>query len=464
MDSEESVMSPKLCLFWRGVVAAILAMGYYAIGLAVSGGLLYLSYRLSLIHNEYARILFLAASYIGSIIFIFLIPFPRRFQAPGPRLDPDGQPLFFEVVRRTAGKTGEAVPEEIYLIEDVDGGIAYRGGFLGIGSKRVMLIGLPLLHMLTVVQFEALLAFWFVYFGATHACIDECLLETKEGLYRVLHSRALPERWLKFNIFLFPFMWYRKVFLRAYGALSKRQRFMAAQGSGGLVSREALDGAIAAINRHGNAFADYFHDDVALSVRRGYHPPLMEGYRMYRESSGQTVDELPDAPASSLLKGTQWLEASVLKAHTSSPERPLKWIGWEEAGEGAVISHWTRLIHLNYSALDGLTLESLPATISNMDQFGSHTFASHEDDETRSWYAEEVLIAAFGSALNRAGGQIDYTPGSWSLRFGQTRITPRQIIQEMREADCTQDGWNRLLQSLKLDPAMSLTPPKEEQV
>src|SRR5579862_2155029 len=63
-------MSPRACLLWRGFAAVILALGYYAIGFAVSGGLLYLAYRLSLIHNEYGQILFLIASYIGSIIFI----------------------------------------------------------------------------------------------------------------------------------------------------------------------------------------------------------------------------------------------------------------------------------------------------------------------------------------------------------------------------------------------------------
>ena len=109
-------------------------------------------------------------------------------------------------MKRVAARTGEALPEEIYLIEDVDGGIAYRGGFLGIGSRRVMFIGLPLLYMLTVPQFEALVTCWFVYFGATNAVMDECLLEVKGGLFRVLHSRILPDRWLKFNVFLFPFV------------------------------------------------------------------------------------------------------------------------------------------------------------------------------------------------------------------------------------------------------------------
>jgi hypothetical protein len=454
-------MSPRRCLLWRGFVAAILTLAYCIIGFGISGGAIYLSYRLHETQNGYARFLSIIFQFVSAIILVFFIPFPRKFQAPGPRMDPDNQPQFFEVVKRVAAKMGEAVPEEIYLIEDMDGGIAYRGGFLGIGSRRVMLIGLPLLHMLTVPQFEALLTFWFVYFGTTTACIDECLLEVKDGLLRVLHSRLLPERALKFNVFLFPFMWYRKLFYRAYIDLGKRQRSMAIEGASRFVSREALDSAIAAIEMHGKAFSKYFREDVQFSVREGYHPPLMEGYRLYRESSGQTVDELPEAPASSLLKGTQWLEAWVLRSTTSSPERPLKWIGWEEAGEDAVISQWNRLIIRNASALSGLTLESLPATVSNIDPFAKRTFAYSEDDETRRWYAEEVLIAAFGTALYRAGWKIDYTPGSWSLSSGRMRITPRQLVGEMRKAGA-QERWKDFLESLQLDPAMSLLPEKEE--
>ena len=457
-------MSPRRCLVWRGFAAAVLLAGFYILGFGISGGLEYLSYRLNGTQNAYVHGLYLVAMYIGSVIFVFVIPHPMRFRAPGPRLDPDEQPLFYEVIKRAAAKAGRPVPGEIYLMEDLDNGIAYRGGFLGVGAKPVMLIGFPLLHMLTVPQLEAMLVHWFLYFETSRPWIDEFLLETKDGVFRLLHTRLLPERTLKFNVFLFPIIWYRKLFYRAYIALSKRQRRMALEAAARIVPREDLDAAIAVIDRHGRAFANYFHDEVEVSVRHGYHPPLMDGYQLYRESSGQAVEEPPRAPASSLLKGTQWLEAWVLKAQSPSPERPLKWIGWEEAGESAVISHWNQLINLNDSALDGLTLESLPATVSNIDQFARHTFASREDDKTRRWYAEEVIIAGFGAALHRAGAEIDYTPGSWSLRFGQAQITPRRIIREMLEAGSTPEQWKRLLESLKLDPAMSLAPPNEEQL
>src|SRR6266849_8210949 len=99
-------MSPKLCLLWRAFVAAILVLGFYILGFGIGGGLLYLGYRLSMAHNEYARPLFYIDMYLSLVILVFLVPFPIRFQAPGPRLQPDEQPLFFEVVKRAADMVG----------------------------------------------------------------------------------------------------------------------------------------------------------------------------------------------------------------------------------------------------------------------------------------------------------------------------------------------------------------------
>jgi hypothetical protein len=456
-------MSPKLCLIWRGFSAAVLLAGFYILGFGISGGLLYLSYRLSGVQNTYLYIVYVISMALGSILSSYVVPHPVRFRAPGPRLDPDDQPLLFEVVKRAAATAGKPVPAEIYLIEDLDNGIAYRGGFLGIGARPIMLIGFPLLHMLTVPQLEAMLVYWFVYLDATRPWIDEFLLETKDGVFRMLHTRLLPERSLKFNVVLFPIMGYRKLFYRAYVALNKMQRRTAVEAARLIVPHEELDAAIRVIERHGHAFAEYFREDISVNIRQGYHPPLMDGYRLYQQSSGETVEEPPHAPASSLLKGTHWLESWVLKAHSPSEDRPLKYIGWEEAGEYAVLGHWEWLCDLNYPAIQGLTLKSLPATVTNIDSFASRTWAQDETDDMRRWYAEEVLIAALGCALYRAGWKLDYAPGSWSLRRGEMGMTPRRIIQEMRQPGA-EEAWNQMLEYQELDPTMFLALSNVEQV
>jgi heat shock protein HtpX len=46
------------------------------------------------------------------------------------------------------------MPAEFYVVDDVNAWVAERGGVLGIGGRRVMGIGLPLLQALSVSEFN----------------------------------------------------------------------------------------------------------------------------------------------------------------------------------------------------------------------------------------------------------------------------------------------------------------------
>jgi len=50
------------------------------------------------------------------------------------------------------------MPKEVYLIADVNASVAQRGGILGVGSRRVVGLGLPLTRILSVAQLRAVLA------------------------------------------------------------------------------------------------------------------------------------------------------------------------------------------------------------------------------------------------------------------------------------------------------------------
>ena len=55
-------------------------------------------------------------------------------------------------------------PERIYLAPDVNAAVFQRGGLLGFGGKRVLLVGLPLFDALTVRQLRAVIAHEFGHF------------------------------------------------------------------------------------------------------------------------------------------------------------------------------------------------------------------------------------------------------------------------------------------------------------
>jgi Zn-dependent protease with chaperone function len=56
------------------------------------------------------------------------------------------------------------MPAEVYLIPEVNAWVGQRGGFMGIGSRRIMGLGLPLLETLNVSQLEAVLVHEFGHY------------------------------------------------------------------------------------------------------------------------------------------------------------------------------------------------------------------------------------------------------------------------------------------------------------
>ena len=120
-------------------------IGFYVLSLTVVAALLFAIYVMiaygHLINPYLVLVVILAA---GTVLWSIT---PRRdhFVPPGPILTRHDQPDFLEAVDGVAEATGQRAPAEIYLVPLMNMGVSNRGGLMGIGSRRVMVIGLPLL-------------------------------------------------------------------------------------------------------------------------------------------------------------------------------------------------------------------------------------------------------------------------------------------------------------------------------
>src|SRR5918992_652885 len=124
---------------WRIGVAVTLLVGFYVAALAVALGALaiaVLQWTTDLPQNVW---LTLACVVTGFVILTSIVPRRQRFEAPGP-----------EVAQ--------------YLAPDVNAAVFQRGGLLGFGGQRVLLVGLPLIDTLTVRQLRAVIAHEFGHF------------------------------------------------------------------------------------------------------------------------------------------------------------------------------------------------------------------------------------------------------------------------------------------------------------
>ncbi len=131
-------MTPQ-SLAGRSVLAALLVVGFYSLALAIIGGLLYVPYWQSL-HPDGVNLPWFPLFCIGLAGTIAFAILPRfdRFEAPGPELSINQQPLLFERIARIADQTGQPMPDAVYLVPDVNAAVTHRSGLMGFGSRRVV--------------------------------------------------------------------------------------------------------------------------------------------------------------------------------------------------------------------------------------------------------------------------------------------------------------------------------------
>ena len=161
-DFMNTVSRPSL--FGRALLALLLTIGFYGLALGIALGLLYLIYLEVVILNR-INVRFTIFALIGAVVILWsILPRIDRFTAPGPRLTRAKFPRLFTEIERVASLTGQAMPREVYLVPDVNAFVTERGGMMGIGSRRVMGIGFPLFHLMTVDELSAVIAHEFGHF------------------------------------------------------------------------------------------------------------------------------------------------------------------------------------------------------------------------------------------------------------------------------------------------------------
>jgi heat shock protein HtpX len=135
---------------WAALAAIVVVFSFvFTLFLAVAS--VYLPYPLltrTTAFNIQVLVLFLGGIVIAATIIWSLIPRRDRFTPPGPLLSRDEQPRLFAEIEQIAGAFREPMPSAVYLTPEVNAWVGQRGGVTGVGSHRVMGLGLPLMQVL----------------------------------------------------------------------------------------------------------------------------------------------------------------------------------------------------------------------------------------------------------------------------------------------------------------------------
>jgi heat shock protein HtpX len=454
----------------RFAAAIALTVGFYALALALAaaliGGPIY-GWVVAGRGNVWITITALA---LGVSILVAIFPRRSRFEAPGLRLDRGGQPRLIELVDDEAKAMGEKTPDEVYATMEVNAAVTEAGR-----GRRVMIVGLPLLHLLSERGLRGVIAHELGHYAGGDTRLGPWIYRTREAIGRTIESLSDEdgdEGWSQRAVRM-PFIWYGRAFMRITNAISRRQEFAADACAVQRAGRDVHVEALRRVHAFGLAFDAYWEQDVVPVLASGARPPLAEGFSRFthaesiQETAGQILDrELAEGrtdpydshpalaeriaavahtpagepddspPAVALIDEPDALEADLIE-HLFGPDarRNLEPIAWEQVAARVYVPGYEQLATEHAWVLEGVTFASLPATIGRLDEL-----AAVLRNRERNLSAEEAgdlaaaILAAGGVlALRREGWTTEALPGLPVLcRRDDAAISPHAMVAAMR--------------------------------
>ena len=474
----------------RALTALLLSIGFYGLAIGIAFGLLYLVYAQVAFFNRINVRLTIFALIGAGVIIWSILPRIDKFIPPGPRLTRKKFPLLFKEIEKIAKKTDQTMPADVYLVPDINAFVAERGGFMGIGRRRVMGIGLPLLNLMTVDELNAVLAHEFGHYYGGDTALGPWIYKTREAIIRTTVNIAQAKNWLYVL-----FESYAKMFLKITNAVSRQQEFSADKLAANIVGAGATISGLQKVHKYGYAFNVFFQQEYAPVIDAGYKPPMLDGFQKFLKapkiteaiqnsyeqqltegvsnpydshpslkeriaalesiSQGRTIN---DNPASSLIPPNIDMETPILKTilKQNNKVNSLKNIDWKDVMETIFAPNWGKNTERFQSFLKDHTLYDLFNATQNVttlfdkvakagNVLAPNVQSSQVPKETQLQILNNVIGTAISHTLRQHGWSIRSELGE-SLTFtkGSQAIQPFDIIQKLLANELTREQWDKL--------------------
>jgi Zn-dependent protease with chaperone function len=472
-------MSSSPSLAGRAALAVGLMIGFYVLALSMAALLLWLPYaEWTYAHRIHPRLALFCLIGAGAIL-LSIVPRIDRFEAPGPRLDPAGQPRLFRQVREVARAAGQEMPAEVYLVNDVNAWVARRGGWMGFGSRPVMGLGLPLMSRLSVSEFRGVLAHEFGHYCGGDTRLGPWVYKTRAAIGRTLQNLAETSSALQK-----PFLWYGNMFLRVTHAISRAQELAADALAARIVGAPAMVRGLTAVHGAGQSFGHYWSGEAVPVLSAGFLPSLTDGFRRFLDekpvaeavarsvaeemAEGKTdpYDTHPplreriatlggpprgDAPrgepsALTLLDDVPVLERRLLATMAGEDAvAKLKPVGWEEAGDRVFLPQWRAAVQKHASGLGGLTPAALPQRARSLHELARTVLGLNARGPVPDEKVEEaagVVGCALAVALHARGHSLRCVPGApITFQEGERLVEPFGVLAALAEGRLSAPEW-----------------------
>jgi heat shock protein HtpX len=484
----------------RALFAVFGFVFFYAVTAAAVAGLVWLGITsfgwLEHIRNGKAMLLIVCVAggclLAAAVLAWSALPRIDKFEPPGPELKESQQPELFALIREVAAATKQRMPVHVYVVLDVNAFVTERGGIMGIGSRRVMGIGLGLLNAFSADEVRAVIAHEFGHFDGgdtrlgpwvykTRAAMGRAVINLQNAAAKVSEIEAIG---FILTIIEAPFRWMTLAYMRLASAVSRAQEFSADAVAARAIGTAPVLSGFSKLAGTSAAVDAYFDSEIGTLVEHGVLPPVLAGARMFVDANREKLAEI-DAdhaklgeaspfdshpPLSERIGAIKELSAKLPALASGKPDerlgielvrypeklvrelitervgRPLTIIEWDEVAPHFMMSlHNLLRGHRSWLATRSIgDLDRSPDTARTIAQGieGIGEYAYQLELDTLRGIQGQFYTAAISVALEHLGYDARTGPGE-PLRFhqGDEVIEPGAIVRKYIAGELSDEAW-----------------------
>jgi heat shock protein HtpX len=372
----------------------------------------------------------------------------------------------------------------VYLTGEVNAFVAQRGGILGIGSRRVMGLGLTLMRVLTVSQLRAVLAHEFGHYYSGDTRLGPVVYSMRGAIFRTVVNLASHDSVVQ--LLHKPFGWYGSGALRISQGVSRSQEHAADQLAARTVGAKPLADGLREIHRAAVAYIPFLKDEFGPILSHGARPPFADGFAQFLakphvatavgsalereiaeghetpydshpplrerlaqlESFAAGKEEPPenDAPAVSLLRNLDTLEAELLVGMTGNAKiKTFRAASWQDVRQEVYLPAWQKLIAEHADTLRGIRPADFSQLSDDLVSFG-RKFAPRNElppiDALKQRCAE-ILGSALAYSLYQHGWTLlPETEDFCKFQRDAWTIDPFAVAPSIANGEFKKEEWD----------------------
>jgi Zn-dependent protease with chaperone function len=498
-DTAPKVAGRRSLAIWAGVAVLLVAFSY-VFTLLLALACVWLPFLvLSTWPGFNSLVVFLAGIVVSLVILWSLVPRRDRFPVPGPRLHAAKHPRLFAELTKIAEALKEPLPLEVYLLPEMNAWVAERGGIMGFGSRRVMGLGLPLVGILTISEFRAVLAHEFGHYYGGDTRLWPWVHKTRAAMARTLMnlgSDSLAEALTRIHmarivhhLAVAALVAYWSLFMRITQAISRLHEYRADELASNLAGTQALIDGLSTIHGASAALPLFWQTEMVPALEAGYRPSLTDGFARFLTVPGIATgvakhvetelkepvtdpydthpplrdriaalrnsvvcsDTVDLTPAISLFDMVEEVEVELLAAISQGLDVPsLRSVSWDQIGPDGYLPAWRALAQECGSLLENYTVERLPELVARLNEIAQRMRDPKGmllTREQRTQRAAQLLWRALTVALCDQGWWLHATPGEFYLERAGERLAPAAVVTQIRSGAITANAWTKQCQS-----------------